>query len=429
MFYKEGIFIMRKKLTILMATVLSGAMLTGCTGSGNSTSGASDSASTSASIADSIDSDSLTGSLDDSATAASTQVEELSEDGYLDYYVASDYVTLGEYKGVEVEVPKIDITDDDVQTTLLSSYSSYFTVTEVTDRTDVQMGDTVNIDYVGKYADTLEEFSGGTGSGYDLVIGSGTFIPGFEDGLIGAELGSTVDINLTFPEDYSASDLAGVDVIFTVTINSISAPTYSEEEIEAIGIDGVTDMESLLNSIRTDLEEEAQEENDDTVKSDALEIVHDNATFAEQFPQVLIDRFIADYEDTLEYYMQMYSYYYGVSYDSVDDYIAQIYGIETDEVAAYKEEQAVTQLEYIFLERAIADEEGITVTDEDIENELLDVATQSGYTDVDSFAEYYNETYGRDVRKLAKEQLIAEKTLDFIAENATVVEVIELEAE
>ena len=119
----------------------------------------------------------------------------------------------------------------------------------------------------------------------------------------------------------------------------------------------------------------------------------------------------------------MYSYYYGVSYSSVDDYISQNYGIAAEEVASYKEEQAVEQLKYIFLERAIADAEGLTVTDEDVEAELLDIATQSGYEDVDSFAEFYNSTYGRDVRELAAEQLIAEKAQDFLAENSTLVEV------
>ena len=421
--HKRRDFNMKKKLTIVMATVLSGVLLAGCNKSGDASSTAN-SASSSASLAEGIDAQSLQGAVDGSSAGASA--EPLTEDGYLSYYTASDYVTLGDYKGLEVKVPIVEITDEDVQSTLLSSYASSFTPAEVTDRTDVRMGDTANINYVGKYADTLEAFDGGTDDseeGYDLVIGSGSFIPGFEDGLIGAEVGTTVDINLTFPEDYGAAELAGVDVIFTVTINKISAPAYSDEEVAALGIEGVTDKDSLLEYIKEDLTTQAQEENKETARSSALDLAYDNATFAEEFPQVLVDRFISDYEDTLEYYMQMYSYYYGVSYSSVDDYISQNYGIAAEEVASYKEEQAVEQLKYIFLERAIADAEGLTVTDEDVEAELLDIATQSGYEDVDSFAEFYNSTYGRDVRELAAEQLIAEKAQDFLAENSTLVEV------
>lgn len=413
---------MKKKLTILMATVLSGALLAGCSKTGNSTEGSS--ANTSASL-DGINAESLQGAVDGSGEATEP-AEPLSEDGYLSKYTASDYVTLGDYKALEVKVPIVDVTDEDAEETLLSNYGSSFEAVEVTDRKDVRLGDTANINYVGKYADTLEAFEGGTDDsegGYDLVIGSGSFIPGFEDGLIGAEVGTTVDINVTFPEDYGKAELAGVDVIFTVTINKISAPAYTDEEVTALGIEGVTDKAGLLEYIKEDLKTQAEEENKETARSKALELAYDNATFAEEFPQVLIDRFVADYEDTLEYYMQMYSYYYGVTYSSVDDYIAQNYGIALEEVESYKNEQAIEQLKYIFLERAIAEAEGLTVTDEDVEAELLDIATQSGYTDVDSFAEFYFTTYGRDVRELAAEQLIAEKAQDFLAENATLVEV------
>lgn len=413
---------MKKKLTIIITTVLSGALLAGCGNTAETNSTASSSAAASASLSGSVDTEALQGTVSDSATTEESVVP-LTEDGYLSYYTASDYVTLGEYKGLEVKVPIVDVTDEDVQETLLSSYSSSFTATEVTDRTDVQLGDTANIDYVGKYADTLEAFDGGTDSGYDLVIGSGTFIPGFEDGLIGAEVGSTVDVNLTFPEDYGAAELAGVDVVFTVTINSISAPSYSEEEVTALGIEGVTDKESLLAYIKEDLIAQAEEENKETASSSALEMAYDNATFVEEFPEVLVDRFIADYEDTIEYYMQMYSYYYGVTYTSVDDYISQNFGIAAEEVETYKHDQAIEQLKYIFLERAIVDAEGIEITDEEIESELLDIATQAGYTDVDSFVEFYTTTYGRDVRELEAEQLTAEKAQDFLAENAVMVEV------
>lgn len=135
-------------------------------------------------------------------------------------YKVEKYVKLNDYMNMTVELSKdYTVSDADIQSYieyLMSMYPSY----EVSDKKTVESGDVVNIDYVGKIDG--EEFSGGSATGQHLEIGSGSFIDGFEDGLIGKNVGETVELNLTFPEDYTNNtDLAGKAVVFTVTINSI----------------------------------------------------------------------------------------------------------------------------------------------------------------------------------------------------------------
>ena len=134
-----------------------------------------------------------------------------------------DYIELCDYKSYEIDW------SEGTANQVMNSYLSQNCTVEVTDR-PVKEGDVVNIDYVGKKDGVA--FDGGTAQGYDLTIGSNSFIDGFEEGLIGAELGETLDLNLTFPEQYHSADLAGADVVFTVTVNSIKGISDKKEDIE-----------------------------------------------------------------------------------------------------------------------------------------------------------------------------------------------------
>ena len=140
----------------------------------------------------------------------------------------SDYVQLGEYKGIEVTAQDTTVTDEDVETELQSQVENATPIYEEITEGTVADGDVVNIDYEG----TLDgvAFDGGTDTDFNLTIGSGQFIDGFEDGLIGKNIGDTVELNLTFPEDYTTnSDLAGQDVVFTVTINYVQGEEIPQE--------------------------------------------------------------------------------------------------------------------------------------------------------------------------------------------------------
>ena len=140
-------------------------------------------------------------------------------------YNLKDYIKVGKYEGVEYVTPTVTEDDIDKQIKKELKENGQTTLVEVTDRGVID-GDTTNIDFTGKI--NGKEFEGGTAQGQDLVIGSGKFIPGFEDKMIGMKTGETKDLDLTFPEDYSTSELAGKDVVFTVKVNKISADKYNK---------------------------------------------------------------------------------------------------------------------------------------------------------------------------------------------------------
>lgn len=148
------------------------------------------------------------------ATEPAYTEEDLVDDSNGDLNIF-DYVDLGDYKGIELTKSITKVTDDEV-TNEMESKAVELTGSDVT----VEDGDTAIIDFVGKLNGVA--FDGGTASNYELEIGSGSFIDGFEDGLIGVKKGDTVDLNLTFPESYPSTELAGKDVVFTVTVNGVN---------------------------------------------------------------------------------------------------------------------------------------------------------------------------------------------------------------
>lgn len=129
---------------------------------------------------------------------------------------------LGKYKGIDLSIDKVEVTDEEVDAQVDSILASNPNSQDITDRA-VENGDIANIDYEGKKDGVA--FDGGTAKGYDLHIGSGSFIPGFEDGVVGMKIGETKDIKLTFPKDYQSTELAGKEVVFTVKVNSIKVET------------------------------------------------------------------------------------------------------------------------------------------------------------------------------------------------------------
>ena len=149
--------------------------------------------------------------------------------------ISNDYVTITKYKGVEIDKVDADaVSDNDVETQINSVLQSKSTTTEVTDRA-AQTGDTVTIDYEGKKDG--EAFKGGTATDAQLTLGSGQFIDGFEDGVVGHNIGDTFDLDLTFPENYGNEDLAGQAVVFTVTLKGISqtdVPELTDEFVQSV---------------------------------------------------------------------------------------------------------------------------------------------------------------------------------------------------
>ncbi|WP_026526131.1 trigger factor [Butyrivibrio sp. VCD2006] len=341
---------------------------------------------------------------------------------YLKDMNLSDYVTLGDYKGVSVEVASPEVTDEEVEQYMQYISSSMKATVDVTDRA-VQEGDTCNIDYSGKRVDTGEVFEGGTAEGYDLTIGSHSFIDGFEDGLIGAEIGETRDLNLTFPENYTA-ELAGVDVIFTVKVNSIKVkPDLDDAYAASLGIENVATLDDLKNYIKDRLLEEKQTDYQNEVNNKILEAVTANCKFNEP-PAASLDRFKGLYTEQADLVASYYSANYGTSY-TTDQVLSMLMSQEgfTGEQEEYLANKSVELANQFIMLGAIAQAEGIEVTDDELNEKLnTDMANANATAEegksVASLDEYKKTV---DVENV-KENLLTNKVIEFLADNANVTE-------
>ena len=274
----------------------------------------------------------------------------------------------------------------------------------------VEDGDTVNIDYVGKLDG--EEFDGGSAEGYDLEIGSCTFIDGFEDGIIGMQVGETKDLELTFPEDYHSEELAGKDVVFTVTVNSISRVPELTDEVADSVVEGMT-AEAYQESVRQDLEDSAKESQKSDAQQKLLQAVYNNATIS-GYPEENLQYTIKRATDYYEWLASMYGM-------SLDDYLTN-YGMTQDEFKEQIQPVAEEALGEEMTLLAIAKEENIEVSDEEYQDGLARYAEAQGMDDPSKLEEAYGENYIRN-------SLLQEKVLNFLYENATIEEVKETEAE
>lgn len=406
---------MKKNLSILLAGVMACMLFTAC---GKEAADTDNSAADNTAVADNS-TETVAADNTDSAVSAITIDFDNLETKNLSDVKAADYVTLGDYNGVTVEASLKEVTDADVEEYIDNLFTSNPPMVEVTDRA-VQDGDTVNIDYVGKYADTKEAFDGGTASGAELVIGSNTYIDGFESGLIGAKKGETLDLNLTFPENYGATNLAGKDVIFTVTVNSINVA--SEEKSDAwaagLGIEEVTNLEQLKAYAQGLLTEQAKEEYDSTVENSAIQTVFDSSSFGD-VPQELVNRYLIQQNQMIQYRASMYSYMYGsqVTADDVVNVYMQNEGF-VGTADDYLNSIAKDMADQYLMFQTIADEQGINVTDEEIDDYLKEAYESASSTAYSTYEEYKASL---DL-EVYREGLMAEKVVKYIVDNANVVE-------
>lgn len=310
-------------------------------------------------------------------------------------------VTLGQYKGITVDKTIVKVTDDDVQKEIQAALESY--PVEVEGRT-AQEGDTVNIDYVG----TLdgEEFDGGSDQGADLKLGSGQFVPGFEDGLIGAGKGEQKVINLTFPENYT-EELAGKAVVFTVTVNAIKEPLKEPtDEWVAANIEGYQTVEEYKAGIRSEQEESNKQTAEDQVRYTAWTQVVDSSTINE-YPQTLVDMGKKLYDQQAEAYAQ---------YANMDlDAFIESSGISKDEYNQNAEEYGKTVAARALVAQAICDAEGYKIGDDGYKEEMEKMLAEYGVTEEELIANYGQDNVEQSIQ--------LNRVSNLILENATINEV------
>ena len=316
-------------------------------------------------------------------------------------YKALDYVTLGQYTGFTLQGQSTEVTDDKVMASLNSSIGTDY-YTEVTDR-PVQEGDVVNIDYTGKKDG--KAFDGGTASGYDLTIGSNTFIDGFEDGLIGAKVGETLDLNLTFPEDYYSEDLAGQEVVFTVTVNSIKEfPEITDDLIKEITNGDYTTVDDYKAYLKDQLVQQKEDARESAIRSQILTKLMDTCT-VDSDPDGLSDYYTALYKRQY----QTYASYYGINLKDM----VESSGMTMDDFNTELEKEARVEMDQELILEAIEEKEKLEISDEEYDQSVEEQAEKLGYTDVDQFKESVDqEEFTR--------YLLMEKALKFVEDNSVI---------
>jgi trigger factor len=378
----EEYYIMKKKLlAVLMAAAVT-LTFTAC-GSSNAES--------------SEDTESTGQEADDAASTG---------EGYMKDFNAADYVTLGEYKGIEVALDEPTVTDEELESYISYVLQNSAVSVEVTDRS-VEEGDIVNIDYVGKVDDVA--FDGGTAEGYDLTIGSGTFIDGFEDGCIGMEIGETKDVEATFPDPYTNNtDLSGKTAVFTVTVNSISVqeiPELTDEYVQSLALEECSNVDEYRAYMSGILMEQKQS----TFESDKSDLVYDAVVNACEFkdaPEAMVNRM----NNTLITNLTSYADMYGVD---IGTFVTYYYGGDAEDYEETLLSQAQVMAQNYLMMQAIADKENLNVSDEELEEQLAEEAESYGYE-----TEEYKEMLDIEAYR---EYLMAQKVMDFLTENAVTV--------
>lgn len=315
-----------------------------------------------------------------------------------------DGVTLGDYMGLEVSVPKSEVTDETVQSYIEELIARYPTYT-ATDKTTVEDGDFVDIDFEGLIDD--EPFDNGSAEGYVLEIGSNTFIDGFEEGLVGANVGDTLALDLTFPENYGNEDFAGKPVVFNVTVNSIVEP-------ETVAYDDLTDeyvkenfgaesVDDFLANTRTQLENNSESSEASNIRSAVIEKLGEICS-AEVGDELLDERYAA-YKEQFESMVKGYGM-------ELSDYFEQ-QGTTEEEFDSQNRDFVKDQVEFELIMLAIAKQEGIEADEEGLASYEDSMARSYGYDSVDELEEDYGADYLRNT-------YVSNLALDKVVENAKV---------
>lgn len=271
-------------------------------------------------------------------------------------------VTLGDYKGLEVEKAAAEVTDAQVQAEL-DRMAQNVASTETVERA-AEMGDTANINFEG--FDNGVPFDGGKGENFDLKLGSGSFVPGFEEQVVGMAAGDEKDIDITFPEDYHA-ELAGKPVIFHVKVNSVSVTNVPEQDDEfAKDVSEFDTLDELKADIRAKELEKLQKQLDSAFEQACVEKAAENVTV--EMPAALIEAELDNQMERFGYQLQMSGY-------SMEQY-AKMMGGDLSTMRNAFRPAAEKQAKINVTLAKIVETEGITVSDEDLEAEYKAMAEQ-----------------------------------------------------
>ena len=314
-------------------------------------------------------------------------------------FVGKPEVKLGKYKDLKVKKDKLEVTQEEVDHEI-EHLREQFAEIRVKEDGIVEKGDTAVIDFKGTVDG--EELEGGTGENYPLEIGTNTFIPGFEDGVLGMKVGEEKDLHLKFPDDY-VKDLAGKEVIFHVTLHEIKSrilPDIDEDFFKDLGYDKVTNALEFAKEVENTLKESKQKDIDDRFLEDVLKTASENMEV--ELPEEIIDdevhRMMHQFESQLKMQGLTMDQYYQFTNTTHEDMHKEM------------EPEAIRRIKYRYLLEAVSEAEKIEVTDEEADKDATEMADNYGI----SKEELIEAFGGMEVLKYDSKM---RKTLKFLQEN------------
>ena len=333
-------------------------------------------------------------------------IEEISKDNGLVMVVNVEVkpeFELGAYKGIEISKVDNTVSEEDVEARLNEMVNRNARLTSVEDKA-LENGDTAVIDFEG--FENGVAFEGGKGENYNLVIGSNTFIPGFEDQLVGKKAGEEVEVNVTFPETYHAENLAGKPVVFNVKVNDVKV-----KEVPALDDEFAKDtnefetLEELRADVKAKLEEQAKNAADAEMRNALVEKVSANTEV--EVPEAMVQHQIDNMLMELNYQLQ----YQGLNLEQ----LLQMTGRGLDELREERRADAERLVKSSLVLEAIAEKENVEANDADVDAELEKMAAMYNM-EVEKIKSSLRETDIEDI----KGQIKIRKTLDLLVENATI---------
>ena len=333
-------------------------------------------------------------------------IEEISKDNGLVMVVNVEVkpeFELGAYKGIEISKVDNTVSEEDVEARLNEMVNRNARLTSVEDKA-LENGDTAVIDFEG--FENGVAFEGGKGENYNLVIGSNTFIPGFEDQLVGKKAGEEVEVNVTFPETYHAENLAGKPVVFNVKVNDVKVkevPALDDEFAK-----DTTEFETLAElraDVKAKLEEQAKNAADAEMRNALVEKVSANTEV--EVPEAMVQHQIDNMLMELNYQLQ----YQGLNLEQ----LLQMTGRGLDELREERRADAERLVKSSLVLEAIAEKENVEANDADVDAELEKMAAMYNM-EVEKIKSSLRETDIEDI----KGQIKIRKTLDLLVENATI---------
>ncbi|MCI8380924.1 MAG: trigger factor [Lachnospiraceae bacterium] len=314
-------------------------------------------------------------------------------------------VKLGEYKGVAIDNFSAEVTEEEVNAEIDRERDNSARMVSVEDR-PVQDGDMTELDFEG-FVDG-EAFEGGKGENYPLTIGSGAFIPGFEEQLIGAELNKEVEVNVTFPEDYNAEHLAGKDAVFKCTVKEIKVKELPELDDEfASEVSEYDTLEEYRANVRKGLEERKAKQMKDEKEDAAIAAVVEHAEM--EIPDAML---ATEQRQMLDQFAQRIT----MQGMQMEQYM-QMTGNTREMMLEQLKPQAERKIKSRLCMEAVAKAENITASEEDYEEEMK-VMADAYQIEVDKV----KEMLGEKEKKSVMEDIAVRKAIEFVAENAVVKE-------